>query len=152
MTPVVAWDCAKREDTATATSNSATLSTTGRRRSRPRNTCLMGVGLRWQLSRTQKIGIGFAACATARGPLHSTPHSCPGGRAMPPCRTDVVIALATAAACARPAPERGASPVTFTATEYAFQGPATLPARLTTLQLAHAAPQHHHPSRLQLAH
>src|SRR5258708_9950606 len=150
MTPVVAWDCAKREDTATATSNSATLSTTGRRRSRPRNTCLMGVGLRWQLSRAQKIGIGFAACATARGPLHSTPHSCPGGRAMPPCRTVVVIALATAAACARPAPERGASLVTFTATEYAFQGPDTLAAGLTTLRLVNHGKELHHPSIFKL--
>src|SRR5260370_3533983 len=110
----------------------------------------MGVGLRWQLSRAQKIGIGFAACATARGPLHSTPHSCPGGRAMPPCRTVVVIALPTAAACARPAPERGASLVTFTATEYAFQGPHTLAARRTPLPPLNDASTISHASSFQL--
>ncbi len=69
---------------------------------------------------------------------------------MPPCRTVVVIALATAAACARPAPERGASLVTFTATEYAFQGPDTLAAGLTTLRLVNHGKELHHASIFKL--
>ena len=69
---------------------------------------------------------------------------------MPPCRTVVVIALATAAACARPAPERGASLVTFTATEYAFQGPDTLAAGLTTLRLVNHGKELHHASIFRL--
>src|SRR5258708_27754165 len=69
---------------------------------------------------------------------------------MPPCRTVVVIALATAAACARPAPERGASLVTFTATEYAFQGPDTLAAGLTTLRLVNDGKELHHASIFKL--
>src|SRR5260221_8773944 len=73
ITPVVACDCADREDTATASSSSTALSTAGRRRSGTRVTCLMGGGLRWQLSRAQKIGTGLAAGATAGRPLHLPP-------------------------------------------------------------------------------
>ncbi len=64
--------------------------------------------------------------------------------------TVVVLALGTAAACARPAPERGASLVTFTATEYAFQGPDTLAAGLTTLRLVNHGKELHHASIFRL--
>lgn len=65
--------------------------------------------------------------------------------------TVVVLALAAAAACAPRAPDRGATLVTFTATEYKFQGPDTLAAGLTTLRLVNQGKELHHASLFKLA-
>ena len=66
-------------------------------------------------------------------------------------RTVVVLALAAAAACAPRAADRGATLVTFTATEYAFQGPDTLATGLTTLRLVNHGKELHHASIFKLA-
>src|SRR5258706_571119 len=116
ITPVVACDCANRDDTVTASSSSTALSTAGRRRSGPRVTCLMGVGLRWQLSRAQKIGTGLAAGATMDRPLHSRPRSL-RSRTMSHRPTALLFALACALACA---PRAAAGPALGTVTASAY--------------------------------
>jgi uncharacterized cupredoxin-like copper-binding protein len=64
--------------------------------------------------------------------------------------TVVVLALAAAAACARRVADGGATLVTFAATEYAFQGPDTLAAGLTTLRLVNHGKELHHASIFKL--
>jgi hypothetical protein len=62
----------------------------------------------------------------------------------------VVSAVALAAACAPRAPGAGAAVATFTAAEYAFQGPDTLAAGLTTLRLVNHGKELHHASIFKL--
>ena len=65
-------------------------------------------------------------------------------------RTLVRLALTAATACAPRAVDRGATLVTFTATEYAFQGPDTLAPGLTTLRLVNHGKELHHASIFKL--
>ena len=66
-------------------------------------------------------------------------------------QTVAVFAAALAVACAPRAPGAGANVVTFTATEYAFQGPDTVAAGLTTLRLVNRGKELHHASIFKLA-
>ncbi|HEY6853254.1 MAG TPA: hypothetical protein VI139_03335, partial [Gemmatimonadales bacterium] len=61
-----------------------------------------------------------------------------------------LLTLAAAAACAPRAPDAGARLATFTAAEYAFQGPDTLAAGLTTLRLVNRGKELHHASIFKL--
>src|SRR5213076_2564185 len=59
--------------------------------------------------------------------------------------------LAGAVACARhPPPAPGPNVVTITATDYAFGGPDTIPAGLTTLRLVNQGKELHHASLVRL--
>lgn len=70
---------------------------------------------------------------------------------MPRCQSVVLCAVALAAACAPSASRPGAQLVTFTAAEYAFQGPDTVAAGMTTLRLVNRGKELHHASIFKLA-
>jgi len=65
--------------------------------------------------------------------------------------TLVVAAVLTGVACHRPAPQAaGPAVVTITATDYAFGGPDTIPAGLTTFRLINQGKELHHASLVRL--
>ena len=63
-----------------------------------------------------------------------------------------LASLAGAVTCSQPAPRaEGPSVVTITATDYAFGGPDTIPAGLTTFRLVNLGKELHHASLVRLA-